>query len=610
MTTRSPRSSGSQRRRQQPVNSRMILIIILVVLVIAAAVLLISFLPKGEQEPEPTGTTGSPSVSTAPTGSPTSTAISDDGKIKSGVTISGVDVSGKTRQEAMNIAQEKADELLKELSISYTAMGGEYTLSADQLGATVDVESAVESAMSFGRGGTASATPSSSTSAESTSSVGASTGASTVSTSSSDFPIAVELNEDTIKESLATLGKEYIVKPQSAKVSVQKYANESNLAVDGKLVYTKDVPGKGINEEKLIADITAAIQQGNTTTPIVAQEVTTEAKITEKYLRENTVLRDNYRTDYKSSDYYRRYNIWKMSTVVNGVVLQPGEIWSINDAAGPRTAANGWKDAPGIKNGEYVDEPGGGICQVSSTLYLALIKSEVKIEDRKHHSWPLTYVPVGLDATISTYAPDFKYKNNFDTPIAVIVRCDGKNAKNVQVSVYGPPMDYEVKFESKIVKQQEPGPYNTTFDPSLKPGASKWTKLRKNYIQAEITKLYYEKGTGKLIRSEPYSTETYRAFEGTIAYGPSATPKPSATAKPSATPKPSNTAEPTEKPTAEPTEKPTAEPTEKPTTEPKPTATKKPDPTEEPVETPKPTKTSKPDPTPSDDGELDWGEGD
>lgn len=96
------------------------------------------------------------------------------------------------------------------------------------------------------------------------------------------------------------------------------------------------------------------------------------------------------------------------------------------------------ENAAGISDGQYVDEPGGGICQVSSTLYIALIKSEVEIVTRSHHSWPLSYVPTGLDATISTGGPDFVYRNNYDTPIAVVVTVDGKDERSITVKVHGP----------------------------------------------------------------------------------------------------------------------------------------------------------------------------
>ncbi|HBU13224.1 MAG TPA: vanomycin resistance protein VanB, partial [Clostridiales bacterium] len=100
-------------------------------------------------------------------------------------------------------------------------------------------------------------------------------------------------------------------------------------------------------------------------------------------------------------------NIWKMSDIINGVKVEPGETWSINEEAGPRTYNLGWQGAPGISDGEYKEEAGGGICQVSSTLYNAVLRAELEIVERKHHSWPLDYIDGGLDATISTGAPDF-----------------------------------------------------------------------------------------------------------------------------------------------------------------------------------------------------------
>ena len=483
---RKKNASGADKAK----NIRVLLICALAVLIVVAGVLAWIFITKGNEE-----------------ANMSRDEILAKGTYFEGVSIANIDVSGMTLTEAKPQIEEKASQTLMDLKITYSAMGNTYPLTAEELGATIDVQAVMEKALFYGREGDATQR-------------------------------TAEFNK--AKEEGA-----YNIEMQNATVSVKKNEDEKNLQVSGELEFVEEVAGKEIDTAKLIADIQTNLQKGDFTSVIPTTVVDTQPEITLEELKENCQLMASFSTSFKSSAYGRRYNIWKMSTVVNGVVLQPGESWSINEAAGPRTTANGWEDAAGIKNGTYVDEPGGGICQVSSTLYNALLKAEVEITDRSHHSWPLSYVDPGLDATISTGAPDFQFKNNYEYPITIIATTDAKNARTVKVSVYGPPMDYTVKMESKVVLNEEPGPAATVYSSEMKPGTSEWTKPRHNKIKAEIYKIKIDKETGKEISRELYYTDTYRAFTGQITIGPSATPKPETTTPATPTPSKSEAATPT-----------------------------------------------------------------
>ena len=87
--------------------------------------------------------------------------------------------------------------------------------------------------------------------------------------------------------------------------------------------------------------------------------------------------------------------------MLDGLVLQPGQELSYNEALGPRTKELGWLPAPAYSGTKLVDSPGGGICQVSSTLYLASVYSELTIVERRNHGYPVSYIPLGMDATVS-----------------------------------------------------------------------------------------------------------------------------------------------------------------------------------------------------------------
>lgn len=438
-----------------------------------------------------------------------------------GVSIAGVDVSGMTISEAEPLIRQQAEELLNSLNISYSVEDTVYPVTAYELGAYVDHISVMTEAMMLGRTGSLSEKSEQKRLAKE---------------EGTDFPLQITADRKTAEAALERHGALYNKEPKDACVRVSVNQSSDTLNCSGELVFEEDEDGLTVDAAKLADELCSAAENEMNTAVIQASLDTTQAALTLETLEQNCVLMGQFSTTFETSAYGRRFNIWKMSTVINGVVLQPGEQWSINEAAGDRTTANGWADAAGIKNGAYVDEPGGGICQVSTTLYGAVLRSELTVVERKHHSWPSAYVPVGLDATISTGAPDFIFANPYDYPIVVIANTDAKDARRIKVSIYGPPMDYKLDFTSEIVKETEPKPASTTFDPSLSPGTSVQVKPTKTGKVANVYKHYYDKETGEEIREpELIYTDTYSAFSGLVAYGPSLDPNatlPPPTAEP------------------------------------------------------------------------------
>ncbi len=116
----------------------------------------------------------------------------------------------------------------------------------------------------------------------------------------------------------------------------------------------------------------------------------------------------------------RNTNLTLACKALNGVVLQPGQTLSYNETLGQRTEAAGYQKAPAYSGTELVDSLGGGICQVSSTLYLCSLYAEMDIVDRVSHGYPANYMPVGLDATVSWGSPDLKISNPYSTPVKIV----------------------------------------------------------------------------------------------------------------------------------------------------------------------------------------------
>lgn len=199
----------------------------------------------------------------------------------------------------------------------------------------------------------------------------------------------------------------------------------------------------------------------------------------------------SYCTDYSSSSANRKENIRLASSSINGKILNPGEVFSYNDIVGPRTEAAGYKMAHVYSGGKTVDGIGGGICQVSSTLYNAVVFADLEIVYRTNHSMPVSYVPLGRDATVSYGTIDFKFKNNKDTPVKIEVIADGSF---VTVNIYGrQKYKKDISIETAITGTIK---YTTTEikDDTMYEGETKLEQEGANGTTVEAYKIVKENG--------------------------------------------------------------------------------------------------------------------
>ena len=155
-----------------------------------------------------------------------------------------------------------------------------------------------------------------------------------------------------------------------------------------------------------------------------------------------------YETKHTTSE-NRNNNLRLACASINGMILLPGETFDYNQALGKRTVEAGYKAAGAYANGETVSEIGGGICQVSSTLYYCTLLADLEIVTREAHSYVSNYMPYGMDATVSWNGPDFRFRNNTEYPIRIEAEvADGY----VKIRLVGTDTkDYYVKMEYEIV---------------------------------------------------------------------------------------------------------------------------------------------------------------
>ncbi len=150
----------------------------------------------------------------------------------------------------------------------------------------------------------------------------------------------------------------------------------------------------------------------------------------------------------------RNTNLEIACAALDGLVLNPGDSFSFNEVLGERTEEKGYQSAPSYANSNVVDSLGGGICQVSSTLYWCTLLADLEIVSRTNHSMPVTYMDLGLDATVSWKQPDFKFKNNSNFPIMLQAKVEGGYVK---MEILGTDeRDYYVKMEATITSVDHP----------------------------------------------------------------------------------------------------------------------------------------------------------
>ncbi len=274
-------------------------------------------------------------------------------------------------------------------------------------------------------------------------------------------------------------------------------------------------PGVSIDAEELYNNIVGLLGQGAINRSISVSPTLSFPPITKEDLQ-NTFKMISAFTTKTSSDANRNNNINLACQTINGTVLLPGETFSFNGTVGQRTYANGYREAGAISGGQLVDEVGGGICQVSSTLFNAVARANLEIVYRSPHAWPSTYVNRGEDATVNWPNLDFKFKNNTEAPIFVISYY--KNRK-CTAEIWGVSLGDNVTIDltSKVVKTIEPPlEINYVYNPELPVGTSKETiKLRTGYV-VETYKVWYR--NGEEFKRELLHTSTYRAYQRTIEY--------------------------------------------------------------------------------------------
>lgn len=243
-----------------------------------------------------------------------------------------------------------------------------------------------------------------------------------------------------------------------------------------------------------------------------------QPKVTQKMIDEEFgLMGEEWTTTSNNSN--RNNNIRQACDNMNGTILNPGDTFSFNEIVGQRTAENGFKEATVILGGQYEQGLGGGICQVSTTLYNAVMKANLEVVERNSHAWPSDYIAYGLDATVDWPNLDFKFKNDSDSQIVVVAYWDSSDSR-VHCEIYGHklPEGKYIELETETVSTVSPGANEYIEDKELPVGQTKTVRAAHTGMTIKVYKVWYDKDDNEIDRYE-YQTTTYRPYGTRIAVG-------------------------------------------------------------------------------------------
>lgn len=478
----------------------------------------------------------------------------NNNNIVSGVKIEGIDVSGLSREDAkskINIIYEEKKQ--KDIKLKYEEY--ETTINPELFETNYDVEGAIEEAISIGKNNNIFV--------NNYNILWALIG-------KKDINVNMTINEENAKKDIEDIGKNItgsVVEPdyyiEDDKLIITK--GKEGLKVDTESLMDKirnnledininqeymDIPvtnkvPEEINIEKIYEEVHKDVQDAYYTKDpftihpevegvdfnleeakailqedkeeYVIQLTITKPKITTAQIGSEAFpdLLATYTTRYDASDTNRTTNLRIACQKINDKVVLPGETFSYNKTLGERSTATGYRNAKVYENGEVVDGIGGGICQISSTLYNAVLMSNLEVTDRSNHQFVTSYTPAGRDATVVYGQTDFKFKNPRTYAIKIKAGISGGVAT---VSIYGikEENEYTVSFSTKTISTI---PYTVKYvdDSSLAVGKEKVKQKGANGI---ITETYIIKSlNGKVVSTQLLSKDTYNAMQRIILRG-------------------------------------------------------------------------------------------
>ena len=298
-----------------------------------------------------------------------------------------------------------------------------------------------------------------------------------------------------------------LIKPSNSIINF----NPSNFSNPFSITESKS--GRSIDKQQLKKDISFALNQNINL--INCKTLTLNAEVTKQDNQNLICLRGEFSTDYSTSATSRKHNINLATKKINGIVLKSGEIFSFNQIVGERSEKNGFQNAKIIFNGEFVDGVGGGVCQVSTTLYNATLLSNLQVKEKHAHSLSVSYVAPSFDATVNSNSLDFKFINDTNSLIYIVSKSDGNT---LSFKIYGEKNPYKIKRVSKINEKIQPLPCEYIKSDDLFIDEQKVLQYEKYGIKSQGVLEYFKDGKKIkeiIIRKDYYKPVNAKVLVGT-----------------------------------------------------------------------------------------------
>uniref|UniRef100_UPI00261702D8 VanW family protein n=1 Tax=uncultured Veillonella sp. TaxID=159268 RepID=UPI00261702D8 len=308
-------------------------------------------------------------------------------------------ISQASKDELPEIIQEEVAKQNQKIAIKNKA-GEVHYYSLDELGVKPNVQKTVENIMAYGYEDTPMAYVSSRWEAV---------------VNPVKQSIIYDVNIPMLENVLQQYNKEFAKEGHDAYLTVE----------NGQVVLHKETLGHRLDIEQTIKNFQEQLNAGTVSQIELVIDEAAEPKIVSKDLEGITTVLGTYETQFNSGDVSRTHNIQIATDKINNVIIKPNGVFSFNEIVGERTAEAGYDDAPVFMDGKLVPGIGGGICQVSSTLFNTALLSGMTIVERTTHFAPVGYIPAGRDATVAYGYLDFVFKNPYNHPIYVMAQTSG-----------------------------------------------------------------------------------------------------------------------------------------------------------------------------------------
>ena len=406
-----------------------------------------------------------------------------------GVKIEGEDVSGKTKDQAKQIIEQKHGAVEKK-KVNISTPDRTYTLDYSKLNPKYNVDEVVNEAFSYGKNLNLFQKYKLIKGSE-----------------TKEYKLKFTYNSNPINELINNIEKDTNKDP----------VNAGLRGTEGNFTVIPDQNGRKLNKDALQKEIVAKIDGSlGTDVNIKAPIDVVTAKITADKLASITSRIATFSTDYGSiSSSERANNIILATKGINGRILMPGDTFSFNDTLGERTAAKGYQAAPVIIGNQVDSGLGGGICQVSTTLYNAILRANINSVERSHHSLPSHYVPLGMDATVDYGNLDYKFKNTLNYPVYIQGdTSDGRVTFNIYSNSSLSNIVTDVK--SEVYQTIQPG-VQYVDDPTLPVGQTQQVQAPSTGFKVKVTKTTTQNGT--VISQGVVADDFYKPVDAIIKRG-------------------------------------------------------------------------------------------